>query len=75
MHAKRCKARWKGEVVGLRRCARGKCMQRVANRSVHGVSRWLWLVGLRRCARGKCIQRVVNRIVMVALGGRFVALC
>ena len=66
-------------MVGLRRCARGKCMQRVANRIVMVVSRWLWVVGLRRCARGKCMQRVANRIcsggVKVALGGRFAALC
>ena len=49
----------------LRRCARGKCTQRVANRIEMVVSRWLWVVGLRRCARGKCIQRVANRIVVV----------
>ena len=49
-------------MVGLRRCARGKCMQRVANRAVMVVSGWLGVVGLRRCARGKCIQRVANRI-------------
>ena len=45
-------------------CARGKCMQRVANCIVMVVSRWLWVVGLRRCARGKCMHRVANRIVM-----------
>ena len=45
-------------VVGLRRCARGKCMQRVANRTVMVVSRWVWVVGLRCCARGKCIQQI-----------------
>ena len=52
-------------MVGLRSCARGKCIQRVANRIVMVVSRWFWVVGLRSCARGKCIQRVANRIVMV----------
>ena len=51
-------------MVGVWRCARGKCMQRVANRIVM-VSRWLWVVGVRRCAGGKCMQRVANRIVMV----------
>ena len=50
-------------MVGLRRCARGKYIQRVANRIVLVVSRWLWVVGLRRCARGKYTQRVANRIV------------
>ena len=29
-------------MVGLRRCARGKCVQRVANRIVMVVSKWLW---------------------------------
>ena len=48
-------------MVGVRRCARGKCMQRVANRIVMVV----W---------GKCMQRVANR-VKVALGGSFAALC
>ena len=41
-------------MVGLWRCARGKCVQRIANRIVVVVSRWLWVVGLRPCARGKC---------------------
>ena len=50
---------------GLRRCAGGKCIQRVASRLVMVVSRWLGVVGLRRCGRGKCIPRVANRIVMV----------
>ena len=67
-------------VAGWRRCARGKCMQRIANRIVMVLSRWLWVVGLRRCARGKCVQRVANRIVLyggvnVGLGGRLAALC
>ena len=50
-------------MVGLQRCARGKCIQRVANRIVMVVSRWFWVVDLRRCAtsRGECIQRVANR--------------
>ena len=50
-----------------RPCARGKCIQRVANRIVMVVSWQLWVVvvGMRRCARGKCIQRVANRTVMV----------
>ena len=69
MHAKSCKSHCNGGVKvalgGLRRCARGKCMQRVANRIVTVVSKWLWVVGLRRCARGKCMQRVPNRNVMV----------
>ena len=38
---------------GWWRCARGKCTQRVANRIVMVVSRWVWVVGLRLCARGK----------------------
>ena len=38
---------------GLRRCARGKCIPRVANRIVVVESRWLWVVCLRRCAREK----------------------
>ena len=60
----------------MRRCARGKCIHRVANRMAMVVSRWLWVVGLRRFARGKCIHRVANRSgVKVALGGRFAALC
>ena len=42
----------------LRRCARGKCIQRVANRIVMVVSTWFWVVGLRCCAIGNCIQRV-----------------
>ena len=50
---------------GLRRCARGKCTQRVANRIVMVVSRWVWVVGLRPCARGKCMHQVANRIVNV----------
>ena len=29
--------------VDLRRCARGKCIQRVANRGVMVVSRWIWV--------------------------------
>ena len=49
---------------GWWRCARGKCMQTVANRIGMVASRWFWVVGLRRCARGKCIQRVANRIVL-----------
>ena len=50
-------------MVGLQRCARGKCIQRVANRIEMVVSRWFWVVDLRRCAtsRGECIQRVANR--------------
>ena len=52
-------------MVGLRRCARGQCIQRGANRIVMAVSRWLWVVGLRRCARAKCMHRVENRIVLV----------
>ena len=48
--------------LGLRRCARGKCMHRVASRIVMVV----WVVGLRRGARGKCMQRV---------GGGLAALC
>ena len=40
-------------------------MQRVANRIVMVVSRWVQGVGPRRRARGKCMQRVANRIVMV----------
>ena len=53
-------------VVGLRRCARGKCMQRVANRILTVVLKWLWVVGLQHCARGKGMpQRVANHIVMV----------
>ena len=47
-------------MLGVRRCARGKCMHRVANRIVMVV--WLWVVGLWRCDRGKCIQRVANRM-------------
>ena len=55
-------------------------MQRVPNRIVMVVSRWVWVVDVRRCARGKCVQRVANRIVMhggvkVGVGGRFAALC
>ena len=50
-------SRWL-EVVGLRRCARGKCIQRVANRIVTVVSRWLWVVGLRRCARGSAFREL-----------------
>ena len=53
-------------MVASRWCwARGKCMQRVVNRIVMVVLRWVSVVGLRRCARGKCMQRVANRIVMV----------
>ena len=59
-------------MVGLWRCTRGKCIERVANRIVTVVS--MRLVGSRRCARGKSI-RVANRIVTVALGGRFAAQC
>ena len=70
MHAKSCELHCNGGVrvvwvVSLRRCARGKCMHRVANRIVMVLLRWLWVVGLRRCARGKCMQRVANRTVMV----------
>ena len=50
---------------GWWRCARGKCTQRVANRIVMVVSRWVWVVGLRLCARGKCMHQVANRIVNV----------
>ena len=62
-----------GGCKGLRRCARGKNMQRIANRTV--VSRWLWVVGLRRCAKGKRMQRVANRIVMVSRLLWVAALC
>ena len=50
---------------GWWRCAGGKCTQRVANRIVMVVSRWVWVVGLRPCARGKCTHQVANRIVHV----------
>ena len=66
-----------GGSQGLRRCA--KCIERVANRIVMLVSRWLWVAVLRRCARGKCMHRGANHIVRaaskVALGSRFAALC
>ena len=46
MHAKSCKSHCNGGVkvglVGLRFCARGKCMHQVANRIVNVVSTWLW---------------------------------
>ena len=48
MHAQSCKSHCHGGVkvvlggwVGLLRCARGKCIQRVANRIVMVVSRWV----------------------------------
>ena len=75
VHSESCKSHCNGcvKVVGLRCCARGKCIERVANRIVMVVSRWLWVVGLRRCAREKCMH--CNGGVKVALGGRFAALC
>ena len=50
---------------GWWRYARGKCTQRVVNRIVMVVLRWVWVVGLRLCARGKCMHQVANRIVNV----------
>ena len=55
-------------MVGLWRCARAKCIQRVGNRIVMVVSRWLWVVGLWRCAREKCI------VMWCQGGGGFAAL-
>ena len=58
--------------LGLRRCARGKCIQRVANRLVMVASRCLWVVGLRRCARlgGNAFKEW-----LMALGSSFAAPC
>ena len=47
--------------------ARGKCTQRVANRIVMVVLRWVWVVGLRLCTRGKYMHQVANRIVNVGV--------
>ena len=49
-------------MVGLRPCARGKCMHQVANRIVNVVSRWLWW----RCSeleisREKCSEVDISR--------------
>ena len=61
-------------VVGLQRCARGKCIQRVANRIVMVLSRWLGVVGLLRLHSESCKSHCHGGVKMV-LGGRFAALC
>ena len=81
MHSESCKSHCIGGVkvlwaLGLRRCARGKCMQRVVNRIVMVVSRWLWVVGLRDVLGGStCKESHCDGGVKAALGGRFAALC
>ena len=50
-------------MVGLWRCARGKCVQRVANRIVMVVSRWLWVeISIERGRESKdCERKVMKR--------------
>ena len=65
MESKSCKSHCNGG-VGLWRCARGKCIPRVADRIVMVASTWLCVVGLRRCCGvkvdfGRDFNRKVKR--------------